>query len=319
MATIPFINNTNLSWTTSAPTFPPLQLAAIVTLSVYSVISVTANAFCLVIIYVTPALQSVNNILLANMATSDLISGAVALPASIAVVSFIHEVPVALCQFQGFALVYLYGVSLMTATAVTIDRFIAVVKPFHYSAITTPKLKWFIALIWLLPLPMATMPLMKLDHIGFGNFVKVMVCWIDLHQDQLPYTFSITLLVFIIGTIIAIISCYTWIFIIACRKTTSAFHGSSKDMKRSIRTTAIIIGTSILCWIPLIVYFIIDLSRGIGSLELSVVEVVIYLAAISNSMINPIVYISTNHILRKRFFHLFKFFPCKSNRIHNLI
>lgn len=321
MASVPIINDTKLPWATSAPTSSSLQSAIIATLSIYAVISVIANAFCLAIIYATPSLYTINNILLANMALSDLISGTIAIPASIAVVSFTsdHEVPPTLCQFQGFAIIYLYGVSLMTATAVTVDRFLAVVKPLHYSGIITPKLRWFIGLIWLSPLPMASMPLMHLEHIGFGNFTKVMICWIDLHRDQLPYVFSVLLLIFIIGIIIAIIICYFWIFIIACRKTTNTFQGSSKDIKRSIRTTAIIIGTSILCWIPLVVYFTIDISRGIQSMQLSVVEVIIYLAAISNSMINPIVYISTNHILRKKFCHLFKFFPSKSNRIHSFM
>ncbi|RDD40400.1 Adenosine receptor A2b [Trichoplax sp. H2] len=319
LATVSFDNTNTTLLPTSDFKTNPLQLVTIATLSIIAMGSVVGNSFCLATIYATPSLHKVNNILLANMAAADLSIGMIALPAMVVVVWLDYPIPTILCQFQGFVLVYLYPVSLLTVTAITVDRILAITRPLHYSDVITYKFRWILGIIWIAPFTIALMPVMQLEQFGFGNYDKVMVCWIDLHhRSHRPYTFSAILLTFIIGIILAIIGCYTAIFIIACRKTVYIPHRSSQDMVKSIRTTALIVGTSILCWILLAIDYFIDLTRVSLSKRLSIIEILVSFAAISNSMINPIVYVSTNTILRRKFLSLFKVFPTATNRIQKI-
>ncbi|RDD36638.1 Beta-1 adrenergic receptor [Trichoplax sp. H2] len=98
-----------------------------------SLIAITCNLFNLVVIYKSPALHNMNNLLILNLSFVDFLNGLIGLPLGM-ITAIIGDPGFAFCQIQGFILVFLYMASLIATSAVSIDRCNAVINPFGYQS-----------------------------------------------------------------------------------------------------------------------------------------------------------------------------------------
>lgn len=107
--------------------------------------AVIGNVLVLLAVTKTPRLHTVSNYFVCSLAVADLIVGLVVAPlnairSSASSVSMVFEL---LCLQTLLA-------TTMNLAAVSIDRYIAIVKPLHYLSILTPTITWTaISLIWL--------------------------------------------------------------------------------------------------------------------------------------------------------------------------
>ena len=112
-------------------------------------ISILGNTLVLAAIIRTPSIRSASMILLCSLAVSDLLVGFVAQPLYIA--KRLHTTDRLLhfaAKLTGFSLC---GVSLLTITAITLDRFLALHYHMRYATLVTKsRVKYTLATIWFL-------------------------------------------------------------------------------------------------------------------------------------------------------------------------
>ncbi|EDV21826.1 uncharacterized protein TRIADDRAFT_29682 [Trichoplax adhaerens] len=279
-----------------------------VVLSIFSMISIPLNLFNLITLYRNPILHNMNNLLIGNLALVDFLNGLIVLPLII-LTSLIGYPGHFICQLQGFFVLMLYLASLSSTSAISVDRFYAVIKPFRYSSIITPKKCIIITLyIWLIPLIFGITPTLGLQKYGLGRYFLLYFCAISFEKFQENYLIHALLMFYIIIIMfpllyLLLLYVISLFFMIAYQK--SAQDLARGNLKKSIRTTSMIIGTNLVCWLP---YVIIGI-RSVAYINRDVVPVyrptfaniISVILIFSNSAINPVIYATTNSFIRKRF------------------
>ena len=121
----------------------------------FSIVAILGNALVLLAIWRTPSLHTPSNILLFNLAVSDLGVGLLVQPFYIAYKSSqLQDVHFMFC-FSGFAFnflsPFLMAVTLLTLATVSVDRFLAIYLHLRYrEVVTTKPLAVLLGLVWLL-------------------------------------------------------------------------------------------------------------------------------------------------------------------------
>ena len=118
------------------------------------VLAIVGNALVLISISKTASLHSPSNVLLAGLAFSDFSVGLIAQPIFIAnTLAKIQRLPKAFCTTSVLVIVVgamLCGVSLLTLTAIALDRFLALHLHLRYKEIVTIKRAFaFLGVVWL--------------------------------------------------------------------------------------------------------------------------------------------------------------------------
>ncbi|EDV21825.1 uncharacterized protein TRIADDRAFT_29616 [Trichoplax adhaerens] len=273
---------------------------------VISLISIPCNLFNIIIIYVSPILHNMNNILLCNLLFIDLMNGLIVLPL-ITVVSLNRNHDYNLCQLQGIILHLNYSASLTASLAITVDRCFAVVNPYRYKSYINKKRCFLIAICtWTVPTILAFLPVLGLHKYGLGKYFAPIFCGTSFDQFDNNHVLQAILNIFIVVITISIITCYTVIFIIAYEKSAQDILGSS-NIKKSIRTTSLIVGTNLLCWLPFMIFNLLEyINRNHEiSNKPTPFNITSLLLMLSNAAVNPIIYASTNKFIRKRYHQFF--------------
>lgn len=295
----------------STQTLPILHFIDYFIMNVLGIIAFIAtfgNLFNLYLIYNSRALQIVGTLLLANLGIADLMSGLLVMPLSIYSVVVQDAISWSMCQLWAILASLTLGVSFYTTAAISIDRCIAVANPFYYSQyINLSMLKLQIVILWLVTTVIAFMPMLGLQMYGFGQYNYIAgsrQCWINFKDTRNNFILGIVILSALSATILIIIICYSIIFAIAWHKDlrSPSGHGS---VKKSIRTTSLIVGTSLMCWTPLISLSYIEFFIPTLSVPSSFV-LPAYLCTFCSSAINPIVYSLTNSELKRRIRRTFR-------------
>ncbi|RDD37279.1 Relaxin receptor 2 [Trichoplax sp. H2] len=209
-----------------------------------------------------------------------------------------------LCKIQGFLVTLFNGASLVMATAVSVDRCSAVYNPYNYlSDLRASRYAISIAAVWLVPLPLAIIPLLPFEKYGLGRYTYQNVCWISLSVDSSNYAAIGIFAASITCAILIIVCCYTIIFYIAYRKSNTPLV-SFNGIQKSIRTTFLIVGTSMICWLPIATMTVYGLAYYVKYNRKFIIahkfQIVILLLSYCNVAINPIIYAMTNGIIRRR-------------------
>ena len=291
--------------------------------SIVILIGAIGNFMNLYFIYKTSLLHSYNNILIGHLAITDFLHVTLTLPMAIGNSFLRSNTPLAMCRAFAFILNFLTMISLATTAAISIDRCLAVIYPYRYSA--HMKIRYIIIFIistWLLMAVIAGIPLFGLQRYGLGEYSFIangLQCWFDFrNHDKNSVVFAITL-IYILLAISATMISYIFIFIIACHKGIAdvSIVGYS-SLKRSIRTTALIVGSNIICFMPVLVAASISyFSQHNLPAQLTVAA---YLFSFCNSAINPVIYASTNAILRCKIKQSWLgYCCCNYRRFHKII
>ncbi|EDV28594.1 Trace amine-associated receptor 1 [Trichoplax sp. H2] len=279
------------------------QILSVAFISLIITIGSIGNLVNIYFIYKTPSLHSFNNILIAHLAISDFLQAILTLPMAILNSYLRFNSPIILCRAFAFTLNFLVMVSLAATSAISIDRYFAVIYPYSYSA--KMKIKYiniFIVSTWLSAAITSGTPLLGLQRYGLGEYSFIadgLQCWFDFQHHQKNRIAFIATFVYIVAAILVTMTSYLAIFYVACHKgITDVSVVGYASLKRSIRTTALIVGSNLACFIPVLVgasisYFTKrDLPPGL--------TVAVYLLTFFNPAINPVIYAYTNEILRRK-------------------
>ena len=110
-------------------------------------ISILSNALVLAAIIRTPSIHSTHMIMLCSLAVSDLLIGLIAQPFYIAEQITEDRLAYHVSFMMGYSLC---GVSLLTITATTVDRFLALHYHMRYATLVTEsRVKYTLTIIWL--------------------------------------------------------------------------------------------------------------------------------------------------------------------------
>ena len=305
---------TTPSYTLDSSTF----VVSFIVIILVIVLSVSGNLINLHIFYQSPLLHDFHNLLAANLAFINLLIGLIVLPIRLVIISQ-ARIDYGLCQFQAFCIILLYTASLAVTAVIAIDRCMAITKPSGYPTTFNWK-KLFIITIstWILPLFLAIMPLLHLQRYGLGIYVPRSICVIYLGDNRNNRIIGGMILLFCILSVAIDIVCYSIIFTVASRKNSSMHNADiSHSLMKSITTTALLIGTTLLCWLPVTIAMAIDYFQGFFQTDLTellppIVLVITMLLAIGNAAVNPIINLCSNHILRAKFRQIFSRYYCKT-------
>lgn len=279
------------------------QILSITFTSIIILIGSLGNFMNIFFIYKTPSLHSYNNILIAHLAAVDFLQVTLTLPMAIINSFLLSSNPHALCQAFAFILNLLITVSMAATAAISVDRCFAVVYPYLYSA--KMKIKYIVIFVistWFVMAILAGIPLFGLQRYGLGEYTFVadsLQCWFDFqYREKNKIAFIVTLAYVILILLITSIS-YLTIFYVACHKgITDISANGYASLVRSIRTTALIVGSNILCFIPVV---LVSTISFISQRDLPVgLTITGYLMSFLNSAINPVIYAITNVTLRHK-------------------
>ena len=248
-----------------------------------ALISIIGNTLVLYGVWKTPSLRSPSIILLCGLALSDLTVGAVVQPLFVAndlILLYsesqrLKDVFLSVFNIFGYSLC---GTSLVTVTAISIDRLIAIQKPLRYSnMVTIPRVRRTLVTIW-------TTCILLASSVLWGK------------------TFALIA----IGTVISVCLCVSTIsHVIICKsvrhhqhaiqiqvQAVNANNGVVQNMsglKRSAVNSFIVFVVLVICYCPyVVIYTVVDSSFNTVNkfLSRSLTSTVVFI----NSAFNPFLY-----------------------------
>ena len=279
-------------------------VGTIVTLSYLALIiamSITCNIINLIMIYKTTLLHNRNNILIAHLAIVDLLTAVTVLPLAISYTLLRNQMPPWTCQTFAFLSQFLDSISVFNTLAISIDRCIAVTSPYYYSQYWTVKiLKYEIVILWVMPILICIWPLLKITDLPLGQFEylpRAAQCWINFRQNY-NFISSLTIITVMTSTFFIIILCYIIIFIVAYGKNIRN-PPNIRNLKKSIRTTTLIVGANIVCWLPILITSWLSFTQPQRNYPANIDKISLMLCY-SHTAFNPVIYSITNRILRNK-------------------
>lgn len=263
----------------------PFYIANIVVISLLCIPTAVTNAFVILIIYITPSLHTSPNTLICSLAFTDLASGLVAQP--VYAVSRFAELKYDVSTFCWTWLVsrllgsWLANTSLLTLTAISIDRVQAIQRALRYrSAVRTKRVVVLAVSLWILAGLFSVIRLVLNDvrvFLGIGSSLYllclVVLCasyWITFrslkcHQSQVSHHFR-------------------------CDQHPNSSHAQHVTRyRRSVLTMLYIAALALVCYTPYICMSLLVLFTGRSVIERTawtMVDSVLFL----NSFLNPILY-----------------------------
>ena len=181
-----------------------LPLATIVTstfMITVSAVAVFGNFLVILAILWNRRLRTVCNFLLLNLAVADLLQGAIAMPLRLvdqlnqtgqskALVPCLVVIPLT---------VFLFGASNFNLALISLDRYLALSRPFLYPTLTAPRrVASVIALSWLLIFIIAFLPIMGWGASNSANAIDICLYYTTLRKEYLFMLFSVVNLAVII-------------------------------------------------------------------------------------------------------------------------
>lgn len=290
-------------------TEPLISIIYIVVIVITAVIGLFGNILIIGAVCVHRKLRTTGNLFIVNLAIADLVVVSIIQPFTIiGVVSgpqfFINREE--LCHLVSTICVMSCASSMITLSAIALNRYIFVCKNKYYDTIytsrTTPLMCIGIYLIvFLTDLP---------NFLGWGGHTydfKTMGCSFD-RLASLSYTLFLSITIYWIPFIL-VMFCYIAIYLYVRKtrkllKTTLDKSSSSNDLLlearrqeniRMVRTFFIVVVCFLLCWTPYDLLILVDRNDSAPKL----LYVILLAIGHSNSSLNSILYGATNKRFRK--------------------
>ena len=166
-----------------------------------SVVAIVGNFLVILAILWNRRLRTVCNFLLLNLAVADLLQGAIAVP--LRLVDQLNQtgqskalVP---CLIVIPLTVFLFGASNFNLTLISLDRYLALSRPFLYPTLTAPRrVASVITMSWLLIFIIAFLPIMGWGASNSANTIDICLYYTTLSKEYLFMLFSVVNLAVII-------------------------------------------------------------------------------------------------------------------------
>ena len=290
----------------------PLQVGIEVTIAVLICIAcIVGNSLVVVTIHRNPRLNSITNMLVENLAWTDIIMATLHLPFWIASMRsgqwlFGHLA----CKFVGFSELVFGTASLQTMAGIAVNRYFSIVKRNYFVKYFSDRKTTYVIIIatWVFPVLVCSPPLYGWGTIEFsGKFTDCTMGW---YVKDISYiTFLLTVAIFI--TMSIIIYCYFTIFRFVRQSSRQVqtynrlrdklYHqkeATTEKENKIIKVFVAVVCVYTLCWTPVCV---VGFCEVFGHAAPRFVYIIVYYMMFSSSFCNPIIYGAFNPQFRMAF------------------
>lgn len=280
----------------------PLQVGIEVTIAVLiCVVCIVGNSLVVIAIHRTPRLNTITNMLVENLAWSDIFMATLHLPFWIAsMYSGQWTLGHVTCRLAGFSELVFGTASLQTMAGIAINRYFSIVKRNLYVKYFSDRKTTYliIALSWIVPVFVCSPPLYGWGSIQYSE--KFTDCTLGWNVNDISYI-ALLLTIAILTTMIVIICCYIAIFKFV-RRSSRQIQGhiqSENHDNQHISTTTTnretkiikifvaVVCVYVICWTPVCVVGIFEVMDHAAP---RFVYIIIYYLMFSSSFWNPIIY-----------------------------
>ncbi|XP_038078006.1 bombesin receptor subtype-3-like [Patiria miniata] len=304
----------NFTWNNSidyhAERVDAYEAVAMALVLLFGLMGVIGNGILVCIVLLNPDMRSVPNILIASLGLGDFFVVITSVPFTF--VSYLYNIypfSSAVCKFANAVPIVSHGVSVFTLSALSYDRYTAIVRPMQRRKSNAVRRTYAVAVtIWALSVTLGipTAILAKRDVFHFQGF-EIAICYalpVNLTlEGAVPTTAAKVhevvrcLIMFVIP--LAIITMYYMLIAMQLIQSSKAIpcegHGDSRQLRarrRLARTVLVLVVIFAICWIPHFVYrlwfqfaFSVEVFDSLGMFILSTGS---FLLTYANSCINPI-------------------------------
>ncbi|XP_075210909.1 tachykinin-like receptor at 86C [Lycorma delicatula] len=274
------------------------------------VVAITGNIIVIWIVLAHPRMRTVTNYFLMNLSVADLLMSSLN-----CIFNFIFMLNAhwpfgsAYCILNNFIANVTVASSVFTLVAISIDRYVAIVHPLRHR-ISRKRASFVLVIVWLssciLAIPCILYSTTKTKRYANGQ-VRTF-CYLKWPDGQYPYSSSEYMynLVFLgvtyIMPVISMAVCYgligyqLWGSQSIGEKTQRQLQ-SVRAKRKVVRMLIIVVSIFALCWLPYHGYFIYAYHNNsvAASTYVQHIYLAFYWLAMSNAMVNPVIYYWMNN------------------------
>ena len=282
------------------------KIGATVALSLLLVVSLIGNLLIVLIVYKTPTLRKPINMLIANMAMSDLLFPIFTFPVRLA---YFHgggrwliggNLGQALCKLHVFGAYISSLVSVQSLVLITVDRFGAVVVPLRSPLITIKHCPFFIFATWIIAMAVYSPYLVIQKLVEYpGGRMRCKSQWRVTFGENAKRNYVLVLaIVFIYTPFVLLVVLYSVILIKLKRQAHPGEPSANAEEQRTRRIRSVlkmaiaIVVAFFICLIPMFSNVMISvLSAPISTISCSfyLYNVIAIFTSLANCAINPII------------------------------
>ena len=280
----------------------PLQVGIEVAIAVLICVAcIFGNSLVVIAIHRTPRLNTITNMLVENLAWTDISMATLHLPFWIASM-YSGQFPLGhvVCRFVGFSELVFGTASLQTMAGIAINRYFSIVKRNLYMKYFSDRKTTYliIAFSWIIPVLVCSPPLFGWGTIEYND--KFTDCTMGWNVNDISYIVFL-LTISILATMIIIIYCYFAIFKFVRRSSRQIQTHIQSEMNNNqhiertttkretkiIKIFLAVVCVYALCWTPVCVVGILEI---IDLASPRFVYIIVYYMMFSSSFWNPIIY-----------------------------
>lgn len=310
----------------SQPTMP-LFILYTTFLVLIMVATIFGNLLVITAVYLYHRLRRMTNFFIISLAISDLFVALIHLPLRID--QSVHNNNWCFDKAPGIVTTCAYWIvmdtvfssaSMCNLVVISIDRFLAITKPFHYQRRMTKKVGFsLIAFVWVYAMLWGALSLIDWTA-GPENNPHITVTWSPSHErtcgknDRIYYTVAMAVAFFL--PLLIVIVTYSCVFRVAFIQAKAVASLDPTKGKRHIlrelkatKTIAVVIGVFIVCWLPSFILIVMSLwcvhcfdpfitNRA---LSYAIRITFLFVLPVMNSSLNPLIYTLFNKEFRSAF------------------
>ena len=281
------------------------KIGSTVAFSLLLVVSLIGNLLIVLIVYKTPTLRKPINMLIANMAMSDLLFPIFTFPAYLA---DLHvdggwliiggNLGLALCKLRLFGMYISSLVSVQSLVLITVNRFGAVVVPLRSPLITIKQCPFFIVATWIIAMAVYSPYLVVNKLVEYPGGVSCISQWRETFGGNANRNYMLVLVIVFFYTPFVLLAILYSVILIKLKRqahpgepSANAEEQRTKRIRSVLKMAIAIVVAFFICWIPRLSRVISFLSAPRSSISCSIIlyDLIIEFMPLANSAINPII------------------------------
>ena len=281
------------------------KIGATVALSLLLVVSLIGNLLIVLIVYKTPTLRKPINMLIANMAMSDLLFPIFSFPVRLA---YLHggggwliggNLGQASCKLHVVGTYICSLVSVQSLVLITVDRFGAVVVPLRSPLITIKQCPFFIVATWIIAMAVHSPYLVAQKLVEYPGGMSCKTQWRETFGENANRNYILVLaIVFFYTSFVLLVILYSVILIKLKRQAHPGEPSANAEEQRTRRIRSVlkmaiaIVVVFFICWIPMFTNWTISvLSAPMSSISCSFIlyDLITSFMPLANCALNPII------------------------------
>ncbi|XP_073983064.1 RYamide receptor-like [Rhodnius prolixus] len=295
---------------------PPVSLVVFLSLCYgsISIAAVVGNGLVIWVILTSRRMRNVTNYYIANLALADIVIGLFAIPFEFQAALLQRWVlPHFLCPFCPFIKVLSISVSVLTLSAIALDRYRAIIHPLT-ARVSRFQFRLVVSIIWIASASMAApmaYALRVIPHPYIKNIENESIYFCaneKLSSEAMQWYHSVLVLLQYFIPLTVIIFAYARMGLTLWGATAPGNAQSERDAnimrnkKKVIKMLVIVVVLFALCWLPLQTYNVLQNITAINEYKyINILWFSFDWLAMSNSCYNPFIYAIYNEKFKREF------------------